>query len=211
MSRIEVNTIAAGWVNRLGKKLIIILLAILGVLLVLFILSSTRLVTARGERDTLNEVNLNLVKNQLADTAQLMGKLSAGPSGPGDNELNDLAWVNKQALLLKHSGAFTVLDDSPGFRKSGFRFGEALEELQLVLYNLDLRMTKYHYRVNDTDRARAKEMAKSIHDLQEMVLTLKEAAYSTGGAGGDIIQAYKAKADIVTKQSRDFLEVLKKE
>jgi len=199
------------WMNRMSRKLIILFFVLLGALLIGFIVNSSKLVIVRGERDRLSETELKLVENQLGDTAKFLSKLANGPSGPGDNELSDLVWLNKQALLIKHSGIYSDYDESPGFRKAGFRFSEALDELQLALYNLDSRMTKYHYKVNDEDRKRARDLSKAVYELEQKVITLREAAYGTSAKAIEALNAYKSKADIVTKQSRDFIEVLKKE
>ena len=199
------------WVENLSRKLILLLLTLLAIVLVLFIIKSANLVSVQGERDHLNETNLNLVKNQLDDVSKLMGKLSSGPNGPGDNEMSDLVWSNKQAQLLKNSGVFTVLDDTPAFRKVDFRFSEEPQELQLLLYNLDRRMQQYHYQLNTDDRTRAKDLAKAIYELQGKVVPLATSAYTTSSEDLQKIKDYQAKADVVTKLSRDFIEVLKKE
>ena len=199
------------WVENLSRKLILLLLTLLAIVLVLFIVKSANLVSVQGERDHLNETTLNLVKNQLDDVSKLMGKLASGPNGPGDNEMNDLVSSNKQAQLLKNSGIYTVLDDTPAFRKVDFRFSEAPQELQLLLYNLDRRMQQYHYQINADDRTRAKELAKAIYELQGKVVPLATSAYTTSSENLNKIMDYKGKADVVTKLSRDFIEVLKKE
>ncbi len=193
------------------RKFIFVLILLLGISLVISIVNSSKLMAARGERNKLAEAALLTTKNQLEDTAQLLSKLSNGPSGPGDNQLGDFAGVKQEAALLKNSRVYDVFDEAPGFRKLGFRFSESLGELQLVLYNLDRKMANYHYKPNGDDRKRIMELSQSVHDQQEKVMSVLNAAWQTDSVSLDILKAYQQKADTVTKQSRALLQELKKE
>jgi hypothetical protein len=193
------------------RKLICGLLVLLGITLVGMIVNSSKLVVAHGERDRLAEMILTTTKNQLDDTATLFSKLANGPSGPGDNQLGDFAGVKQEAQLLKNSRVYEAFDEAPGFRKLGYSFSESLGELQLVLFNLDRKMAKYHYKLGDEDRTKVMELSKTVHDQGEKVMSLRYATWQTDSASLDTIKAYQQKADIVTKQCQTFLEELTKE
>ncbi len=199
------------WGKKLKRTLIFVLFTALGVLLVGLILNSSKLAVTLGERDRLSEAGLTLIKNNLEDTATFLGKLSTGPGGPGDNQLSDMTWINNEALLVKHSNLYSIYDEAPGFRKIGFSFSEPLSELQLVLYNLNERMAKYHYQLSPEDRNRSGELARAVHDLAEEVTNLAGVAYQTDGVALQKLNVYKQKANVVYNLARALIEQLKKE
>ncbi|MDA8443191.1 MAG: hypothetical protein M0Z55_12600 [Peptococcaceae bacterium] len=195
----------------MSRKLIAGLLIILGLLLIELIINSSKLAVLTSQRDTLSAAEISLIRNHLDDTAVFLADLADGPAGAGDSPLGSLNVIEQEALLLKHSGIYEVYDDAPGFNKSDFQFGDALSELQLVSYNLEQRMSKYHYQASEKDKQMAKNLSLSVHDMAQHITELTAAAYSTSGKDQVIIKAYQAKADIVTKQATDLVAALLQE
>ena len=193
------------------RILIFVLLVLSGVFLVGMIISSSGGAEARGERDKLSETQLKLVSTALEDSAKFLGSLGNSPGGSGEDQLRELIWINNEALLLKHSGIYTMVDETPGLSKLGYKFSEAPGELQLVIYNIHAKVTNYHYQPSSQDMTRARNLSQAVYELSQTLQGLQSAVYNTDADSQQKLQIYKQKADQATKLSQEFLAELKKE
>lgn len=194
----------------MNRKIIAGILIVLGIVLAGLIVDSAKLTTARNQRDDFSNTDLTLVTNYLDETGTFFGKLANGGQ-PGDDILNELAHIDEVTQLLKHSGVFTMYDETPGFDKAGFSYSDALNELQLAIYNLDNKMSQYHYVLSNEDLKHIKNLAQAVFELKEQTASIKDAAWDTGGNGQAALAAYKEKADQVQKTSQVIVNSLLKE